>query len=39
VLATDDTDTLAARVLEIEHRIYPQALALVARGAVVLGDR
>jgi phosphoribosylglycinamide formyltransferase-1 len=39
VLATDDADTLAARVLEIEHRIYPQALALVARGEVTIGDR
>lgn len=30
----DDTpDTLAARVLEIEHRIYPAALKLVASGA------
>jgi folate-dependent phosphoribosylglycinamide formyltransferase PurN len=25
-------------VLEIEHRIYPQALALVARGEVAIGD-
>ncbi len=31
----DDTaETLAARVLEIEHRIYPEALRLVAGGAV-----
>jgi phosphoribosylglycinamide formyltransferase 1 len=31
----DDTaETLAARVLEIEHRIYPDALRLVASGAV-----
>lgn len=30
---SDDTaETLAARVLEQEHRIYPQALAMVARG-------
>ena len=28
----DDADTLAARVLEIEHRIYPQAVALLAEG-------
>ena len=36
----DDTpDTLAARVLGIEHRIYPQALRLVASGAITLqGD-
>ncbi len=33
----DDTpDTLAARILEIEHRIYPDALRLVARGEVRL---
>ena len=31
---TDNADTLAARVLEIEHRIYPQALALVSSGRV-----
>jgi phosphoribosylglycinamide formyltransferase 1 len=31
----DDTeDTLAARVLEVEHRIYPLALKLVAGGGV-----
>jgi len=36
----DDTpDTLAARVLEIEHRIYPDALRLVASGGIRLeGD-
>jgi phosphoribosylglycinamide formyltransferase-1 len=36
----DDTaETLAARVLDIEHRIYPDALRLVASGAVDLkGD-
>jgi phosphoribosylglycinamide formyltransferase-1 len=36
----DDTvETLAARILEIEHRIYPEALRLVAGGAVNLtGD-
>jgi phosphoribosylglycinamide formyltransferase-1 len=29
----DDTpDTLAARILDIEHRIYPEALRLVASG-------
>jgi phosphoribosylglycinamide formyltransferase-1 len=32
VLATDTADTLAARVLEAEHRIYPQALKAVAEG-------
>jgi phosphoribosylglycinamide formyltransferase-1 len=35
----DTAETLAARVLEIEHRIYPDALRLVAGGAVDLkGD-
>jgi len=36
----DDTpDTLAARILEIEHRIYPDALRLVASGRIRLeGD-
>ena len=34
-IARDDTpETLAARVLEAEHRIYPEALALLARGGV-----
>jgi phosphoribosylglycinamide formyltransferase-1 len=30
----DTAETLAARVLEIEHRIYPAALKLVASGGV-----
>ena len=35
----DSADTLAARVLTLEHRIYPEALRLVASGAAVLeGD-
>jgi phosphoribosylglycinamide formyltransferase-1 len=34
VLEDDTADTLAARVLAQEHRIYPQALALAASGAV-----
>ena len=32
VLQGDTEATLAARVLEIEHRIYPEALRLVAEG-------
>jgi phosphoribosylglycinamide formyltransferase 1 len=33
----DDTpDTLAARILEVEHRIYPDALRLIASGRVSL---
>jgi len=38
VLPQDDEDRLAARVLEQEHRIYPQALAWLARDAIRLGD-
>jgi|SRR5437764_7543397 len=32
VLESDTEETLAARVLEVEHRIYPEALRLVAEG-------
>jgi phosphoribosylglycinamide formyltransferase 1 len=35
---TDDAETLAARVLELEHRIYPRALSLVATGEVRMID-
>ena len=34
VLADDTEESLAARVLEVEHRIYPEALRLVAEGRV-----
>ena len=34
VLRGDTPDALAARVLEAEHRLYPEALALVASGRV-----
>lgn len=40
VRAGDDPDSLAARVIVQEHRLYPAALALVAGGKVRLeGDR
>ena len=40
VLADDTESSLAARVLEVEHRLYPQALRLVAEGRVaVVGGR
>jgi len=39
VLPEDDEASLAARVLAEEHRIYPQALAWLARGAVRLDAR
>jgi phosphoribosylglycinamide formyltransferase-1 len=40
IVADDDTpDTLAARVITIEHRIYPEALRLLASGRLRLdGD-
>ncbi|QRM54912.1 phosphoribosylglycinamide formyltransferase [Sinorhizobium sp. BG8] len=34
VLATDTAETLAARVLTVEHQIYPQALRLFSEGTV-----
>jgi len=40
VLANDTSETLALRVLDAEHRLYPHALAVVASGAVsVQGER
>jgi len=36
VLSGDDDDSLAARVLETEHHLYPHALSLVASGAIRL---
>ncbi|GGF25323.1 phosphoribosylglycinamide formyltransferase [Aliidongia dinghuensis] len=36
VLPGDDEQTLAARVLKAEHKIYPQALRLVAEGRVTI---
>lgn len=40
VLPEDTPDTLAARILPVEHLIYPQALALLASGAASMaGDR
>jgi phosphoribosylglycinamide formyltransferase-1 len=40
VLSGDTAESLAGRVLEVEHHLYPHALALVASGAVsVQGER
>ncbi|EME68945.1 folate-dependent phosphoribosylglycinamide formyltransferase PurN [Paramagnetospirillum caucaseum] len=40
VLAQDDEDSLAARVLEQEHKAYPEALRLLAEGRVTVeGNR
>jgi phosphoribosylglycinamide formyltransferase 1 len=38
VLATDTEQTLAARVLTREHKIYPMAVGLIADGRVQLQD-
>lgn len=38
VAADDTADTLAARVLAAEHRIYPQALRLMAEGQIRISD-
>jgi phosphoribosylglycinamide formyltransferase-1 len=38
VLPGDTPETLAARVLVEEHRIYPEALAMLARGEVIYED-
>ena len=39
VLDTDDADTLAARILEQEHRLYPYVLKLLAEGRVSIEGR
>lgn len=36
ILPADTADALAARILVEEHRIYPQALAMLARGEIAL---
>jgi len=38
VLPGDDPDMLAARVLTMEHRLYPRALGLVAAGRAWVED-
>ena len=38
VLPGDDAASLAARVLEVEHQIYPRAVALLADGRLELRD-
>ena len=38
VAETDSVETLEARVLEVEHRLYPLALKLVAEGRVHIVD-
>lgn len=38
VIPGDTADSLAARVLTVEHRIYPLALKQVAEGKIVMGQ-
>lgn len=38
VLASDDADALAARVLSVEHQLYPLALRLVSTGKARMED-
>jgi len=38
VLPDDTPESLGARVLDAEHRLYPHALRLVASGAVRVED-
>jgi phosphoribosylglycinamide formyltransferase-1 len=39
VYEDDTTDTLSARILKEEHRIYPQAIQYYAEGKIVIKDR
>lgn len=39
VLDEDTEESLSARILEVEHRIYPEAADLLARGAVRVEGR
>ena len=39
VFPDDTPDTLAVRVLQIEHEIYPEAIRLFSEGRVVVHDR
>lgn len=38
VLAGDTAETLSARVLAAEHRLYPEALAMLSRGEVTMDE-
>jgi phosphoribosylglycinamide formyltransferase-1 len=39
VFPTDTVETLAARVLKVEHELYPEAIRLFAEGKIRLEDR
>lgn len=38
VCATDDPDTLSARVLCVEHKLYPWTLSMLARGEITIAE-
>jgi phosphoribosylglycinamide formyltransferase-1 len=38
ILQDDTEDSLAARILEAEHKVYPQAVRLIAEGRVNVMD-
>ncbi|MBW2256785.1 MAG: phosphoribosylglycinamide formyltransferase, partial [Deltaproteobacteria bacterium] len=38
VLEDDDADTLAARILEMEHKLYPMVLRWAAEGRISVVD-
>jgi phosphoribosylglycinamide formyltransferase-1 len=38
VLPNDTAESLAVRVLEVEHALYPETLARIARGEIALAD-
>jgi phosphoribosylglycinamide formyltransferase-1 len=38
VLPNDTAESLAARVLEVEHALYPETLARIERGEIALAD-
>lgn len=39
ILPSDDEETLHARIKEVEHRLYPEAIRLIAAGRVRLEGR
>jgi len=39
VFQDDTRETLAARILKEEHRIYPQAIQFFAEGKIVIAGR
>jgi len=39
VLEDDTEETLSSRILEVEHRILPRAISLIAQGRVRIEGR